>query len=290
MEQPVSNVISSILVVLMTVDLVSVAFATMPFLCDAFMHSVVRIIGSDANIPALKKHLQQIYINKISQYASSQLLCEHSLDGNLNTKECINPGCIALNKFVWVNSLTQFITDITVKMNKKYTDFDYVYQNLPDFASMIDTFMNNFAKVNHCDSDSDLFKSEFSELKQWIQKEVLSEIEDFHEDHITFCADDGYAYGAPTFWECPCSMNHIKPTWTNAINEYIFQKNLKFDSVPIDPKNLDFKLTELDEPEQILVFEYPDFKEDLRMDFTKKTKGVLRDKRRHFRNKGIKIK
>jgi hypothetical protein len=289
MEQPVSNVIS-ILDALMTVNLVSVAFATMPFLRDAFMQSIVRIIGSDANIPALKKRLQQIYIDNIRYRVSFTLLCEHSFVEHLNSKECVNPGCIGLNKSIWEKSLTQFITDITVEMNKKYADFDYVYQHLPDFASMIDTFMNNFAKVNQCDSDSDLFKSEFSELKQWIQKEVLAEIGDFHEDHITFCADDGYAYGALTFWECPCSMSHIKPAWTNAINEYIFQKNLKFDSVPIEPKNLDFELEFWDDPEQILVFEYPDFKEDLRMDFTKKTKGLLRDKRRHFRNKGIKIK
>lgn len=44
------------------------------------------------------------------------------------------------------------------------------------------------------------------------------------------------------------------------------------------------------DPNTVLMIKHSDPKEDLRTDFVKRTKGVLRDKKRRLRNKGIKIK
>lgn len=290
MKHAVSNVLSSIFTALIANDIVSVYCASNPAFSEQFINTILTVFGSDADLPNLKKRLQDIYINIIKRLMTFGLLCDHSLTKKCEYKKCHKPGCISMNGKIWMESLKQFTTQITSEKNKLFASFDYAYENLDEFTESVNSYLNKFCMYNQCTFESELCQLKLAHIKEWIQQFINKKLEIYLEEHVTFCTDDGYDFDALIFFECKLCMNRLQKSWVKRMKNYIENENNLFDSALIVPKNLDFELTEWDVPSELIIIESTDFKEDLRKDFVKRTKGVMRDKRRHFRNKGINIK
>lgn len=288
MEHSVSDVFSCIFTALAVVDIVSVYCASNPAFSEKFMNTILAVFGSNVDLPNLKKRLQDIYINIVKHRLTFGLLCEHSLIENCEYRECNKPGCITMNDSIWMDSLKEFTSHITIEKNKLFETFDFAYENLSEFTESVNSYLNKFCSLHQCSFDSEYCNAKLAHIKAWIQQTMNKKLETYLEEHVIFCADDGYAYDAPLFGECRMCMNRLQKSWVKRMKDYIENENNFFVSALIEPKNLDFELDEWDEPSQIVQIEYSDPKEDLRSDFVKRTKGILRDKRRHLHNKGIK--
>jgi len=288
MEHTVSDVFSSIFTALAVVDIVSVYCASNPAFSEKFMNTILAVFGSNVNLPNLKNRLQDIYINIIKRRMTAYLFCEHSLTELCEYKKCYKPGCITMNESIWMESLKQFTTQIRSEKNKLFASFDYAYENFEGFSTFVNSYLKQFCSFNNFTFDSEQCQMKLSDIKKWIQKSIDKKLETYEEEHEIFCEDDGYDFDAPIFFECRSCMRRLQESWAKRMMNYIDNENGFFESALIDPKNLDFELSEWDNPSQIIQIEYSDPKEDLRTDFVKRTKGVQRDKRRHLRNKGIK--
>ena len=266
------STISALFSTIVGLDLVMSAFAVISGLQDSFAEFVLKSYGSNKDTSSLMLRFQEVFlenfryeIKTIIRFPQSYVTESSKLNYEIITKAFL------LDTKIWQNAFIEFTKIIRSELNMRTSKFEYALDNITDFSEGFNKYMTNFAKTNHISEDSDMYRSKFNHLKQWLQSSVDCRITDHQNQHNDICGDMGYEYGCPEYELCVSCTLRRKHTWLKRLNEYIQSEFDSFETIPI----VDFCHTELDE------------KESRRDDYTKRTKLVMRDKRRYLRNKGI---
>lgn len=266
------STISSLFSTIVGIELVMSAFADIFGLQDSFAEFVIESYGANADTSSLMLRFQEVFlenfrykIKTIIQFSQLYLNKSSKLNYEIIIKSFM------LDSKIWYDAFIQFKNIICLELNMCTSKFEYALDNIPEFSDGFNKYMANFAKTNKISEESYMYLSKFNYLKKWLQNAVDKRINVHRDQHIVICADMGYEYGCPVYELCGSCTNRRKHTWLKRLNEYIQNEFDSFETIPI----VDFCHTELDE------------KESRRDDYTKRTKLVMRDKRRYLRNKGI---
>lgn len=223
MEHSVPYVLSVIMSASRTVDFNSVISNLYPDFSDKFAKSIIDVFCSEADLPTLEKKLTDIYIQNLEEGFSYEPPCD---EHNLNRKECLESGCISLGDFIWSEPFQTFVSQITIKYNKNFLKFDFARDKLPEFAELIDEYLKNFCSSNQCNTDSPIYKAKIGHLKNSLESRIQKLIDNSTvANHSIFCMDDGYAFDAPSFWECPHCVADVKFNWSNIFIDYVYDEN-----------------------------------------------------------------
>jgi hypothetical protein len=266
------STISALFSTIVGLELVMSAFAVISGLQDSFAEFVLESYGSTADTSSLMLRFQEVFlkcfrskIEFIIRFQQSYVAKSSKLNYEIITKAFL------LDTEIWQNAFIQFKNIIRSELNMRTSKFEYALDNITAFSDRFNKYMANFAKTNQISEDSDMYLSKFNDLKQWLQNAVDKRINDHLNQHNDICADMGYEDGCPEYELCGSCTLRRKNTWLKRLNEYIQSEFDSFETIPI----VDVCHTELDE------------KESRRDDYTKRTKLVMRDKRRYLRNKGL---
>lgn len=266
------STISTLFSTIVGLELVMSAFAVISGLQDSFAEFVLKSYGSNTDTSSLMLRFQEVFltcfrseIEFVIHFPQSYVTESSKLNYEIITKAFL------LDTKLWQNAFIEFTKIIRSELNMRTSKFEYALDNITEFSDGFNKYMTNFVKTNQISEDSDMYRSKFNNLKQWLQSAVDKRIEQHRIHHSDVCEylDCGYDY--PQYDLCESCTLRRKHTWLKRLNEYIQSEFDSFETIPI----VDFCHTELDD------------KESRRDDFTKRSTFTLRDKRRYLRNKGI---
>ena len=275
MDSTISTLFSAII----GIELVTTAFIIISGLRESFTSFVLKSYGANANTPVLMRRFQDVFAEYFRSEIKKLINFPYLHPNICNEKSKSNYEIIIktfmLDTQFWNGAFIKFKNIIRVELNMRSSKFEYALDNITEFSDGFNKYMTNFAKTNQISEDSDMYRSKFNHLKQWLQSAVDERINDHQDQHIDICADMGYEYNCPVYELCRSCTRRRTHTWLKRLNEYIQTEFDSFESVPIDEHITITSTNDVDE------------KELRRNHFNKRIKMTPKDKQRYLRNKGI---